>query len=221
MIEIIQAHWVSVLAIMFAVVITPFFWLVILPPEKALKMGWITAVLAALSCVVVLFKIVGILGPLGNILNVLLWVVPPLLAWQYRNYFQGLEQRNIVSLQIFRCVGATFLIEMYRGNIPGTFALPAGIGDILVGLLALFVVIQYKKTPKWGVISVLSLGLLDFVLAFFLGLASLEGPLQLFAHGFENTLLLFPTGLIPIFFVPYAITYHIISLINLVSSDNA
>jgi hypothetical protein len=38
---------------------------------------------------------------------------------------------------------------------------------------------------------------------------------QLVAHGFENQVYLFPTGIIPLFLVPYAITYHMLSFINL------
>ncbi len=215
MIEIMQAHWASILTITFTLIILPFFWVVILPPSKALKMGWLTATLAAPLATVVLFNIPSTLDPWGNLLLVMLWIIPALLTWKYRHYFSGLEQRNIISLQLFRFAGATFLIEMARGNIPASFALLAGIGDIMVGLLAVYLVLGYKEPPRWGVIALITAGLIDFVVAFFFGITSFEGPMQLFAHGFENKTMLFPIGLIPLIVVPYAITYHIISLINL------
>jgi hypothetical protein len=56
-------------------------------------------------------------------------------------------------------------------------------------------------------------------MAFFFGFTSMEGPAQLFAVGFENKLSLFPTGLIPLFLVPYAITFHVLSWINRNTED--
>ncbi len=205
MIEVMQTHWISALVIVFAIVSTPFFWSIILPHHKALQMGWITSILASLSCVVVLYNIIPHIGPQANLLIGLMWLIPPLIVWTYRTYFQSLHQRYLISLQIFRMIGGVFLLEMARGNIPASFAVPAGIGDILVAFLALYVFLQ-KETPRWGVIAVLTLGILDFVLAL------------LFSIGF-NELLLFPIGLIPIFFVPYAITYHMISFINLIERN--
>src|SRR5262249_57804764 len=43
----------------------------------------------------------------------------------------------LVGLQVYRVLGANFLALWAYGAIPGVFALPAGIGDVLVGLLAL------------------------------------------------------------------------------------
>jgi hypothetical protein len=39
-------------------------------------------------------------------------------------------------------IGAVFLLEMARGNLPGIFADPAGVGDVLVALVALVVLIR-------------------------------------------------------------------------------
>jgi hypothetical protein len=104
---------------------------------------------------------------------------------------------------------------MSRGHIPASFALPAGIGDLVVGIFALALVLSYKDIPQWGVLSVLVLGILDFLSAFFFGFTSFEGPAQLFAEGFDNQANLFPTGIIPIYLVPYAISFHALSLSNL------
>ncbi len=72
---------------------------------------------------------------------------------------------------------------MIRGHLPGIFAYPAGLGDILVGLVALGVLLAYRKSeriPKAGIFLVIGLGIADFLSAFFFGFTSSEGPLQLF-----------------------------------------
>ncbi|MCH8062376.1 MAG: hypothetical protein IH861_07730 [Chloroflexi bacterium] len=53
----------------------------------------------------------------------------------------------------------------------------------------------------------------DFVSAFYFGFTSSStSPFQLFAFDQPNQLLLYPTGLIPLFLVPYAVVFHILSL---------
>lgn len=106
---------------------------------------------------------------------------------------------------------------MTLGHIPGIFAYPAGLGDILVGLVALCVLIAYRKSehiPRAGIFLVFGLGVADFVSAFFFGITSSEGPLQLFFPVITNNLILFPTGMIPLFLVPYAIFFHTLSLLS-------
>jgi hypothetical protein len=139
----------------------------------------------------------------------------PIDCVEKRIWFQNLDRKPIVGLQIFRLIGAFFIVEMFRGNIPESFAWPAGISDIVVGLLALFLFLKYKEVPRNGLYTLIVIGLLDFLSAFFFGFTSFERPAQLFAVGFENQANLFPTGEIPFFLVPYAITFHVLSIINL------
>jgi hypothetical protein len=43
----------------------------------------------------------------------------------------------LVGIQVYRILGGYFLVLWAYGGLPGEFALPAGIGDVFVGLLAL------------------------------------------------------------------------------------
>ncbi|MBV9234885.1 MAG: hypothetical protein JOZ94_03545, partial [Xanthobacteraceae bacterium] len=43
----------------------------------------------------------------------------------------------LIGLQVYRILGSIFLLAYATGNLAGLFALPAGTGDTLVGLLAL------------------------------------------------------------------------------------
>ncbi len=126
----------------------------------------------------------------------------------------GLSQRMLIGLQVIRPIGWVFVLEHWRGNLPGAFAHPAGWGDLLVGIIALAVLIRYRnqEIPKGAVILLITVGITDFVSAFFFGVTSAANPLQLFAFDQPNQVLLYPTGLIPLFLVPYATIFHILSL---------
>jgi hypothetical protein len=53
----------------------------------------------------------------------------------------------------------------------------------------------------------LGIGMADFLSAFFFGFTSTQGPLQLFFPDVPNRLIMFPTGMITLFLVPYAIFF--------------
>lgn len=210
-----NASWISVFIISFTLFFTTIYWFYVLAFHKAKLLALITAVFASLMTTLVLFDITANLGEFGGLLVMSLWLLPSLLVWNFREYFKGIDQRRLIGLQIFRMIGVCFLIEMVRGYVPASFALPAGIGDLIVGSAAAVLFICYQRTPRWSVVLITTLGLVDFALAFFFGFTSLPGPAQLFAIGSVNQVNLFPTGMIPLFLVPYALVNHVISIINL------
>ena len=109
------------------------------------------------------------------------------------------------------------MIEMTRGNVPAVFAYPAGVGDIFVALVALAVLLKYRKAEyvsKNAIYLVIVVGITDFVSAFFFGFTSSETPFQLFFPDEPSKLIWFPTGMIPLFLVPYAIFFHTLSALN-------
>ena len=127
---------------------------------------------------------------------------------------ERLSSHWLIGLQLWRAIGAVFLIEMARGNLPGIFAYPAGVGDVLVAVVALLVLVRFKdfkQIPAGAIHLVGVLGVLDFLSAFFFGFTSSDTPIQLFSHDNPNQVILFPTGLIPLFLVPYAIFFHMLA----------
>jgi hypothetical protein len=46
------------------------------------------------------------------------------------------RQANLIRLHLWRLVGIVFLVLMVRGQMPALWALPAGIGDVLIGATA-------------------------------------------------------------------------------------
>ena len=122
----------------------------------------------------------------------------------------------LVGLQVYRIFGGIFLVGWARGVVPGIFALPAGIGDVTTGLLALPVAYLLASRNGDGVRSAIAwnmFGLLDFTIAVGIGLATAPGALQVIVPSIPNTGIgLYPTVLTPAFAVPSSILLHVLSL---------
>jgi hypothetical protein len=122
----------------------------------------------------------------------------------------------LVALQVYRAFGGIFLVDWARGSLSSVFALPAGIGDMVVGLLALPVAYYLHNGAPYGRRLALAwniLGLLDLAIAITIGILSAPGPLQLLPPDRPNTQLgTFPTVMIPTFVVPCSILLHALSI---------
>jgi hypothetical protein len=58
----------------------------------------------------------------------------------------------LIALQVYRVIGGNFIVLWLYGAVPGVFALPAGIGDMLVGLTAIPVALYLASGRAGGVI---------------------------------------------------------------------
>ena len=125
-------------------------------------------------------------------------------------------QHWLVGVQLYRCLGAIFLVLYARQLLPDVFAFPAGFGDILVGALApviAYLVLKRSSISHRLVIGWNVLGIADLVLAVTLGFLSSPTRFQLFALDAPNVLVsAYPLAMIPVFAVPMSILLHIVSL---------
>ena len=124
------------------------------------------------------------------------------------------NQRNLLRLNLWRLEGVVFLVLMVTGQMPALWALPAGVGDILVGAAA-FPVASRLDSPG-GVRRAIGFnlfGLADLIVAVALGIMTSPGPAQVF-HSVPTSELVthFPLALVPAFLVPLAFMLHIVSL---------
>src|SRR5262249_46545177 len=118
--------------------------------------------------------------------------------------FSGPDHRPqpwIVGVQLYRALGVIFLILYATDKMPGLFAWPAGVGDVIVGLLAPVVALAYARDARrnagrvttWNV-----LGILDLVVAITTGF--ITSPSPLFSYEPPNELIaIFPLVLIPVY----------------------
>ncbi len=184
--------------------------------RKGLRIGGAWLVVGAFMFWVCIADVSRRLDLPGNLIVPTMWITPSLILLIWRDWFvdRWLCQKWLIGLQLFRAIGGVFLIEMARGNIPAIFAYPAGIGDLAVAAVAAVVLLKYwnaDRIPGAAVALVIVLGVADFLSAFFFGFGSSETPVQIFFPEVPNNAVVFPTGLIPLFLVPYAIFFHVLS----------
>ena len=120
----------------------------------------------------------------------------------------------LVGVQLYRIVGGLFLIAYLQDDIPGEFALPAGIGDVAVGLLAPFVALTLARNGvqrAWpAVVGWCALGIVDLVVAVTCGFLTAPSTIQQLALDSPNVAITsYPLVLIPIFAVPASIILHV------------
>jgi hypothetical protein len=109
-----------------------------------------------------------------------------------------------------RVTGVAFLIAMVQGGLPTAFALPAGLGDIAIGVAAPFVALRLaRNTGRAAAVRFNELGILDLVVAGIIGFLLL-GTVE--ATPSTAPLTLLPLALIPTTAVPLTVALHIVSL---------
>jgi hypothetical protein len=117
-----------------------------------------------------------------------------------------------VGVQVYRVVGVIFLILLDAGQLPREFALPAGAGDVIVGLLALPVAWAARSGSRRSLMAAYAwngLGILDFIVAIATGFLSSPSRIQLLALDHPNlTASAYPLVMIPVFLVPLSSILH-------------
>ena len=146
------------------------------------------------------------------------------LVWLWRSesaarLLDAVPQSWVVGVQFYRVLGVIFLLLNAQGRLPSLFALPAGAGDVAVGLLAPIVALAYARgvvgrevlVRGWNV-----LGLLDLAVAITTGFLTSPSAFQAFSFDAPNELIsAFPLVMVPVFAVPLAVILHVSSLIKL------
>jgi hypothetical protein len=185
-----------------------------LPGARARQSRWIIG-----SAVVAAAWLVGafLLGAAGNdvlpripiaLVVTLLLGYLLLLSPTFSRIVATVPQHWLIGIQAFRILGSVWLVRYFAGQLPGLFALPAGIGDVATGLLAPFVAYAWysgKPYARNAAIAWNLFGMADLVNAVVLGTLTNGG-----AGG-----IVFPLVLIPAYGVPRAFLIHSYSLIGL------
>ncbi len=155
------------------------------------------------------------------VLGTLAGILPLLISPVFRQIVRAIPETWLVGLQAIRVAGFLFLALMDMRLLPAEFALPAGYGDITVGLLALGVVYLLANRKPYAralAIGWNALGLLDLVSALTTGIIYI-GPFaaQVAASG-GSPLYLNYVLIIPSFGVPLFALLHVYSLFQILSA---
>ena len=116
----------------------------------------------------------------------------------------------LVAVHAWRILGIAFIWGVSQGILPPAFGIPAGVGDILIGVTAIPFAFFLRKGYGWSKYAVLIwsvLGIADLVNAVSLGLITAPEP--------GATMTTFPWILIPTVGVPLALILHVITLYRL------
>jgi uncharacterized membrane protein YeaQ/YmgE (transglycosylase-associated protein family) len=130
----------------------------------------------------------------------------------FRSYILGLNPKTLTLLHTWRVVGYTFLVLYTYHILPGLFALPAGWGDITIGVTAAFVASRLTN-PEHRASFILwqILGITDLVVAIGLGALSAQRE-SVAGSSTVFPMATLPLSLIPTFFVPLLLIVHLISI---------
>lgn len=141
----------------------------------------------------------------------LFWLWPAL-----RRVIEMVPQEWIVGVQAYRVLGLIFVVLYAGRHLPGPFAWPAGMGDVMVGLLAPIVGVAYARGSRNAARSIRAwnlFGLADLIVAVTMGLLTSPSPLQVLAFDAPNELISeFPLVMVPVFLVPVSVLLHLASL---------
>jgi hypothetical protein len=134
-----------------------------------------------------------------------------ILSKSLRAVYRATPPAWLIGVQIYRVAGVMFLWPFLAyGALPISFAMIAGVGDILAGLAAPLVVLALiRKQPRAHAYAVAwnYFGILDFVFAVAAAVLSRSTNI---GH--------FPLVIVQVFIVPLGLLAHITSLLNLSAS---
>ncbi len=125
----------------------------------------------------------------------------------------------LVAAQVYRVAGGIFLVLWADGRLPWQFALPAGIGDVTTGIVAVVVAARlaqnaigaYRVTYAWCLF-----GIADLVVAITMGAMTSPGRAHLLAFDVPNLLVTaYPLVMVPTFAIPLALMLHGLVLLRL------
>jgi hypothetical protein len=132
------------------------------------------------------------------------------ISQKFREFTLSLNPRALTAVQSWRILGFVFvLLQAYR-LLPAVFALPAGYGDMVIGMTATAVAWKLADPSHRASFTLWQvLGIADLVNAVGLGTTA---PL-LSPHGAPMVLMtVLPLSLIPTFLVPLFLIFHIVCI---------
>ncbi len=138
------------------------------------------------------------------------------LSASFRDFVLSLDLRLIAGMQAWRWAGLGFLSLYAHDVLPAVFALPAGLGDMAIGVTAPWIILALVRQPgfaasaafiRWNV-----LGILDLVVA--LSIGTLSAGTSVPGEISTAPMATLPLLLIPAFLVPLFLMLHTAALMQ-------
>lgn len=186
--------------------------------STAIAVGWFAVVFAAAA--------LGVFQPPPGTPPIAIGLAasaPPIVAIalglrspRFRAWAAGLDLRHLTLIQVSRVGGLTFLVVAGLHALPAGFAVPAGLGDVAIGLTAPLIAAFAVGRSNRVFLAWTILGIADLVNAVTLGVLYSNSPIGVLSGDIGTQVMAtMPMILIPAFGVPFTLTAHVVSLINL------
>jgi len=178
-------------------------------PETTPVAARVSIGLFAWAIIAIVYSIlVGLTFPKLLPMLVIPWTLGGWLAFTpaFSAILKAVRVEKLIALSTYRIAGFIFIYCYYScGTLSRGFALNAGWGDVLTGVLAIPVAVMVKRKSKASLVA--------FVAWSFLGIADLiVAPASAAIYGPER-LVDFPINLIPLFLgPPFGILLHFITI---------
>jgi hypothetical protein len=197
------------------------------PISTGLRFG-IGIVLAAWLVLVVLAGLAGaFVSPVGvPPVRIAIAVSAPPLAFfvgilisrRVREAVLTADLRWITAIQAWRFAGFGFLALYAYGVLPGSFAWPAGLGDMAIAITAPWVLLALLRRPafatSWTFVLWNALGILDLIAAITTGTTSSALATGVAGEISARPMAELPLVLIPAYFVPIFFMLHAAALLQ-------
>lgn len=153
---------------------------------------------------------IGIEVAVAAVVPILIFAVWFAASQKFRQFALSLNPQALTFAQSWRIVGFTFVLLEARGVLPAIFALPAGYGDMIIGMTATLVAWKLANPVRRNSFILWQLlGIADLVTAVSLGttagLISPDGPSM-------AAMTVLPLSLVPTFLVPLFLIFHVICI---------
>jgi len=134
----------------------------------------------------------------------------------FREFVLGADLRLVTAIQGWRWAGLGFLSLYAHGDLPGLFALPAGLGDMAVGFTAPWILlgltreqsfVRSRRYVMWNL-----LGILDLIVAVSMGVICSGFIRGLALNVTTGAMGQLPLVLIPAHMVPLFVMLHFTAL---------
>jgi hypothetical protein len=145
------------------------------------------------------------------------------LSAAFRAVVLSIDLRLATAIQAWRAGGLAFIALYVHGVLPGSFAWPAGLGDIAIGVTAPWIMLKLLREQSFQrsalFIAWNLLGILDLVVAVSMG--GLSSALATGAPGEVTTapMAFLPLVLIPAYLVPLFLMLHFAALFQSATRD--
>lgn len=143
---------------------------------------------------------------------VLLLVIASQFFSPLKNWLRAVDTEVLMLPHLTRFVGFYFLLLYNEGRLPYAFAVPGGIGDILVASAATVILLRWRRGSRMNPATIMAWNIMGFVDILFVVSTAARSAIADPQSMRELTIL--PLSLLVLFIVPLIIVTHVLIFVR-------